>query len=209
MNDRCYIDELAQRYPELASLKVKIKEATDMIVECYKKGGKILLCGNGGSAADAEHISGELLKGFVLKRTPEGEELERLGAVLGDDAKKLQRGIPAIPLTSLTSVLSAFANDVDPVLVYAQLTYALGKAGDVLICLSTSGNSKNVVEAARTASALGISTVALTGETESKLSEICDVTINAPELETFKAQECHLPIYHAICAEVERILFNK
>ena len=209
MNDRYYIDELAQRYPELASLKVKIKEATDMIVECYKKGGKILLCGNGGSAADAEHISGELLKGFVLKRTPEGEELERLGAVLGDDAKKLQRGIPAIPLTSLTSVLSAFANDVDPVLVYAQLTYALGKAGDVLICLSTSGNSKNVVEAARTASALGISTVALTGEAESKLSEICDVTINAPELETFKVQECHLPIYHAICAEAERILFNK
>ena len=209
MNDRYYIDELAQRYPELASLKVKIKEATDMIVECYKKGGKILLCGNGGSAADVEHISGELLKGFVLKRTPEGEELERLGAVLGDDAKKLQRGIPAISLTSLTSVLSAFANDVDPVLVYAQLTYALGKAGDVLICLSTSGNSKNVVEAARTASALGISTVALTGEAESKLSEICDVTINAPELETFKVQECHLPIYHAICAEAERILFNK
>lgn len=209
MNDRCYIDELAERYPELASLKSNIKEATDIIVECYNRGGKVLICGNGGSAADAEHISGELLKGFVLKRTPDGEELKRLEDVLGDDAKKLQRGIPAIPLTSLTSVLSAFANDVDPVLVYAQLVYALGKASDVLVCLSTSGNSKNVVEAARTAAALGISTVALTGESESKLSEICDVTINAPEHETFKVQEYHLPIYHAICAEVERILFDK
>ena len=154
-------------------------------------------------------LTPEIPELVYLLELPEGEELERLGAVLGDDARKLQRGIPAIPLTSLTSVLSAFANDVDPVLVYAQLVYALGKASDVLVCLSTSGNSKNVVEAARTAAALGISTVALTGESESKLSKICDVTINAPEHETFKVQEYHLPIYHAICAEVERILFDK
>ena len=207
MDELNYIDDFAERYPDLGYLSGCILAAVDKMAECYKSGGKILICGNGGSAADAEHISGELLKGFISKRPADGAELEKLDAALGDKAKKLQRGIPAIPLTSLSAALSAFANDVDAELVFAQLTYALGRAGDVLICLSTSGNSKNVVAAAKVAREMGITTVALTGESGGELREICDITLAVPECETYKVQEYHLPIYHAICAELERILF--
>lgn len=204
-----YLDNLTERYPELAPLKEKIGAAIDMIIESYKNGGKVLLCGNGGSAADSEHISGELLKGFMELRRPEGDELAALTEALGEDAVKLQRGVAAVPLTSLSASLSAFANDVDPELVFAQLTYALGKKGDVLICLSTSGNSKNVVKAAKVAKALGIKTIGMSGESGGAFLSICDITVNAPSRETYKVQEYHLPIYHAICAEVERILFVK
>ena len=204
-----YLDNLTERYPELAPLKEKIGAAVDMIIESYKNGGKVLLCGNGGSAADSEHISGELLKGFMELRRPEGDELAALTEALGEDATKLQRGVAAVPLTSLSASLSAFANDVDPELVFAQLTYALGKRGDVLICLSTSGNSKNVVKAAKVAKALGIKTIGMSGESGGAFLSICDITVNAPSRETYKVQEYHLPIYHAICAEVERILFVK
>ena len=204
-----YLDNLTERYPELAPLKEKIGAAIDMIIESYKNGGKVLLCGNGGSAADSEHISGELLKGFMELRRPEGDELAALTEALGEDAVKLQRGVAAVPLTSLSASLSAFANDVDPELVFAQLTYALGKKGDVLICLSTSGNSKNVVKAAKVAKALGIKTIGMSGESGGAFLSICDITVNAPSCETYKVQEYHLPIYHAICAEVERILFIK
>ena len=204
-----YLDDLTERYPELAPLKEKIGAAIDMIIESYKNGGKVLLCGNGGSAADSEHISGELLKGFMELRRPEGDELAALTEALGEDAVKLQRGVAAVPLTSLSASLSAFANDVDPELVFAQLTYALGKKGDVLICLSTSGNSKNVVKAAKVAKALGIKTIGMSGESGGAFLSICDITVNAPSRETYKVQEYHLPIYHAICAEVERILFVK
>ena len=207
MDELNYIDDLAERYPDLGYLSGCILAAVDKMAECYKSGGKILICGNGGSAADAEHISGELLKGFISKRPADGAELEKLDTALGDNAKKLQRGIPAIPLTSLSAALSAFANDVDAELVFAQLTYALGRAGDVLICLSTSGNSKNVVAAAKVAREMGITTVALTGESGGELREICDITLAVPECETYKVQEYHLPIYHTICAELERILF--
>ena len=209
MNDAKYINGLVRRYPELDCVTADICEALGKMLECYRTGGKLLICGNGGSAADSEHISGELLKGFMSKREPEGEELEKLTAALGESAKKLQRGISAIPLTSLTSALSAFANDVEPELVFAQLTYALGKPGDVLICISTSGSSKNVVAAARVARELGITTVALTGKDGGALGTICDVTIAAPATETYRVQEYHLPIYHAICAEFEKMLFQK
>ncbi len=203
-----YIDELCERYAELAALHDVISKATELVVDSYKKGGKILLCGNGGSAADCEHISGELLKGFLSLREPSEGELEKLAEVLGEDAARLQRGIPAVPLTSLSSAISAFANDVDPSLVYAQLVYALGKPADLLICISTSGNAKNVLNAAKVAKALGVSTVALVGKGGGALRDMCDVSIVAPENETFKIQEYHLPIYHAICAQAERILFK-
>lgn len=203
-----YVDELVKRYPALADIKSEVEGAVLALVDTYRKGGKVLIAGNGGSAADAEHISGELLKGFITKRTPDAKELSLLSDALGDDASLLQRGVPAIPLSSLTSSLSAFANDVSPSLVYAQLVYALGKSNDTLICLSTSGNSENVVLAARVARSLGITTVSLTGKSGGKLLEICDVAIKAPEIETFKVQEMHLPIYHAICADVEDILFT-
>ena len=203
-----YIKNMTDRYPALALCEREVALAAEAVVECYNRGGKILLLGNGGSAADAEHISGELLKGFLSKRPVTKAERERLSP-LGDAADKLQRGIPAIPLTSLSSVLSAFANDVDPELVYAQLVFALGRECDLVIGLSTSGNSKNVVAALKTARALGIKSVAMTGETGGELADIADIVIKAPACETYKVQEYHLPIYHAICAEAERIIFEE
>lgn len=205
-----YIDALLERRPELTVCGEDIRKATDMLENCCKNGGKILLCGNGGSAADCEHISGELLKGFLSLRTPDAETLAKLEAAgfTAEEAEKLQGGIPAVPLTSLSAVLSAFANDVDPALVFAQLTYALGGKADVLMGLSTSGNSKNVVAAAKAAKALGIPVIAMTGETGGKLLDICDVTIRVPEKETFLVQEYHLPVYHAICAELEARMFG-
>ena len=150
------------------------------------------------------------MKGFMIKRNPEGEEFERLSSDIGEEfGGRLQRGIPAIPLTSITGTLSAFANDVDPLLVYGQLVYALGKDCDVLFALSTSGNSANVVAAVKVAKSLGIKTVAFTGKSGGKLREISDICICAPETETYKVQEYHLPIYHAICQELEVRLFDK
>ena len=204
-----YVSELVERYAALSPIKADIEAAVEKIIESYKNGGKVLLCGNGGSASDSDHVAGELLKGFLSKRVPVGEELSRLENQLSEDAIKLQRGIPAIPLPQLSGVLSAFANDVDPSLVYAQLVYALGKKGDVLVAFSTSGNSANVVKAAKCARALGIFVISMTGKSGGKLLECSDICLRAPEAETFKIQEYHLPIYHAICAEVEYELFEK
>ncbi len=203
-----YLDNLVMRYPALSICVDSISRAIELSLDCYRSGGKIMLCGNGGSSADCEHIAGELLKGFMTKRPATEKELEKLSETLGaESAMKLQRGIPAVPLTSITGTLSAFANDVDPELVYAQLVFAMGKECDVLYALSTSGNSKNVVEAVKVAKALGIKTVAFTGEKGGKLLELADVTICAPATETYKVQEYHLPIYHAICQVLEDTLF--
>ncbi len=203
-----FVDELTERYAALLPIKADISAAIEKIVESYRAGGKILIAGNGGSASDSDHIAGELIKGFLSKRTPKGEELLSLKAELSEDAEKLQRGICAIPLPQLSGVLSAFANDVDPSLVYAQLTYALGKKGDILIAISTSGNSVNTLKAAKCAKALGLTVISLTGESGGALLSASDICLRAPEKETFKVQEYHLPIYHAICAEVENILFG-
>ena len=167
-----------------------------------------MLCGNGGSAADCEHIAGELLKGFLMKRTPFGEELSALEDQLGSDAALLQRGVCAIPIPSISGAVSAFNNDVDASLTYAQAVYAMGRKGDVVFLLSTSGNSANVVKACKAAKALGITTVAMTGRGGGALGKLADIVISSPESETFKVQEHHLPIYHAICAEVEERLFG-
>ena len=192
-----HIEKLISRIPALAPLASEIEGAVAAICQMHRAGGKLLLCGNGGSAADCEHISGELLKGFLQKREPR----ENVPSVL-------QQGVAAIPLPSLSASLSAFANDVEPSLVYAQLTYALGRPGDVFMGISTSGNSKNVVEAAEVARRLGLVTIALTGASGGKLADICHVTIRVPENETYLVQELHLPVYHAICAEVEERLFG-
>jgi D-sedoheptulose 7-phosphate isomerase len=204
-----YVNELTERYGALKPIECEIEKAVSAVVNSYKNGGKVLLCGNGGSASDCDHVAGELLKGFLMKREPVGEELESLKLALGEDAPKLQRGIPAIPLPQLSGVLSAFANDVDPSLVYAQLVYALGRAGDVLFAFSTSGNSVNVDKAVRCAKALGITVITMTGESGGKIAGYADIAIKAPEKETFKVQEYHLPIYHAICSEAEKSLFGK
>lgn len=189
-----------------------ITKALGMIIATYERGGKLLLCGNGGSAADCEHISGELLKGFMSKRPlAEGVKVnmrERCPKIETELLEKLQSGLAAIPLTSLSSVNSAFANDVDPALVYAQGVIALGKAGDLLIALSTSGNSENVVNAVKVAKAIGMCVVGLSGEGGGELKSLSDVCICAPERETYKVQELHLPIYHYLCEAVERHFFG-
>ena len=191
-----HIEKLINRIPALAPLASEIEGAVAAICQMHRAGGKLLLCGNGGSAADCEHISGELLKGFLQKREPR----ENVPSVL-------QQGVAAIPLPSLSASLSAFANDVEPSLVYAQLTYALGRPGDVFMGISTSGNSKNVVRAAQMAKALGMRSFALTGSRACKLDELCDVVIKVPETETFKVQELHLPVYHFLCAQLEQELY--
>ena len=202
------ISELVSRYPALASCEQDVRAASRELIDCYTRGGKILLCGNGGSCSDCEHVAGELLKGFMKKREPVGDELIALSSELGEDnAARLQRGVPAIPLPSFSGILTAFMNDVDPKLVYAQLVYAMAKKNDVLIAFSTSGNSENVVYAVKAARALGIRIIALTGKTGGKLRELADIVIKAPESETYKIQEYHLPIYHAICSDVEEKLF--
>lgn len=168
-----------------------------------------MLCGNGGSAADAEHITGELLKGFMTKR-PMSEKKKKIFNKFFEnevDSSLLQEGIPAVPLVSLTSGLSAFINDVSPELAYAQMVFAMGKKQDTLVVISTSGNSVNTVKAAQVAKAMGIKTVALVGKDGGKLKEIADIVIIAPANQTYQVQEYHLPIYHAVCAEVERVLF--
>ena len=202
-----YLEKLVDRYPELSGLSDSLESVVGAILFTNTYGGKILLAGNGGSAADCEHISGELLKGFMIDRFTDGEDLEALSYELSDDAKKLQRGLCTIPLPSLSSLITAYSNDVDPSLVFAQLVYSMGKRGDLLILLSTSGNSNNIVKAAKAARALGITVVSLTGRGGGKLAALSDILIDVPETETYRVQEYHLPMYHAICAEVERRLF--
>lgn len=193
--------ELLDRYPCLVECKESIEEALEIIIDTYKNGGKILVCGNGGSAADSEHIVGELMKGFMLKRPVCDERIpEHL-------RKNLQGALPAISLPSQCAVLSAFINDVEPEMMYAQLVLGYANENDLVIGLSTSGNSKNVVNAVELAKCLGIKTLSLTGRNESKLSELSDVTIRVPETETYKVQELHLPVYHYLCSETEKEIF--
>lgn len=194
---------LYERYPALEVCKEDIEKALGLMIDTYQKGGKILICGNGGSASDSEHIVGELLKGFMLKRPVTDERIpEHL-------RKGLQGSLPAISLPSQSAILSAFINDVDPEMMYAQLVYGYAKPEDLVIGLSTSGNSKNVVNALEVAKCVGAKTLALTGERESKMSELSDVTIRVPATETYKVQEYHLPVYHYLCAEVEKTFFDE
>ncbi len=197
------LNELLMRYPALDKCKDEIENALGLIIDTYKNDGKVLVCGNGGSAADSEHIVGELMKGFMLKREVDDERIpEHL-------RKNLQGALPAISLPSQSAILSAFINDVEPDMMYAQLVYGYGRENDLLICLSTSGNSKNCVNAAEAAKCIGVKVLSMTGAKESKLSGLSDCTIKVPETETFKVQEYHLPVYHYLCAMVEKYFFDK
>ena len=205
------LKELLERYPALSCCQTEIEQARDCLIACYAAGGKLLLCGNGGSCADCDHIAGELMKGFLKKR-PLSDELKaamRQNCPLADETLlgKLQGALPAIPLPAFTALNSAFCNDVDPELLYAQPLMSLADSRDVLLAISTSGNSKNVVGAAKVAKALGMTVIGLTGASGGKLREIADIAIIAPEQETFKIQELHLPIYHYLCAAVEEHFF--
>jgi D-sedoheptulose 7-phosphate isomerase len=205
-------DLLFTHYPSLEVCRESVDAAYQLLNNCYRNKGLIMVCGNGGSAADAEHIVGELMKGFKLRRPLTSEQRLLLKSTFPDDgdflSENLQQAIPAISLVSQTSISTAFINDVAPEMVYAQLVMGYGKPGDALIGLSTTGNSKNVVNACKIAKALGIQTVAFTGEKESRLSEICDATIRVPAQEVYRVQEFHLPVYHTLCAMLELDAFG-
>ena len=205
------MSELTDRYPRLAACEGDVTRAIERIVECYENGGKLLLCGNGGSAADCDHIVGELMKGFMKKRRldekSKAQMKENFSKIDDKILSGLQGGLPAISLPSACALNSAFANDEEPELVFAQGVLALGKEGDLLVAISTSGNSSNVVAAAKVARAVGMTVVGLTGQGGGELAKISDVCISVPECETYKVQEMHLPVYHFICARVEERFF--
>ena len=204
------LDMLVERYPVLAPLKGDIYTAYAMLRDCYEAGGKLLLAGNGGSCADAEHIVGELMKGFLKRRPLTAEEralLDDTPDMPAGFADRLQGALPALSLNTHGALLSAYANDVDASMVYAQQVWALGQGGDALLALSTSGNSRNVVNAVHAARAKGLRTLAITGEKESALSALCDVTLRLPSAETYRVQEYTLPVYHALCALLEAAFF--
>lgn len=209
-NTKKILDDLICRYPSLVDNKQDILDAYLLLENAYNSNHKLLVCGNGGSAADSEHIVGELMKCFKKKRAIKPEIDDKLNN-LGDEGRILQNtlegSLEAISLTSHLSLSTAFANDKEPSVVFAQQLYGLGKKNDILLLISTSGNSKNCVLAATLAKAMDIKTIALTGKMESKLSNLCDITIKVPEMETFKIQELHLPIYHCLCAMLEDNFF--
>jgi len=207
-----HLNHLVDRYPKLIVCKEDIMRAYELLESAYKNGRKLLVCGNGGSASDSEHIVGELMKEFKLKRQIYGNQAtalkeidSELGQVLADN---LQGALPAISLTGHSALQTAYMNDAVPELVFAQQVNGYGKPGDVFLGISTSGNSKNVLYAAVTAKAKGLKVIGLTGAKESKLMKFADVCIRVPETETYKIQELHLPVYHCLCLMLEQKYFG-
>ncbi len=205
--------DLTKKYPALEVCVPELQAAFHLLRDSYQNGGKLLICGNGGSAADSEHIVGELMKGFWLRRPIPDADRQKLveafperGEILAD---RLQGALPAISLVSQSSLISAFANDVDPEMIFAQQVYGYGRPGDVVLGISTSGNSGNVLQALQVGQALGLKTVGLTGETGGKMASVCDVTICAPYQATAEVQEAHLALYHALCGLLEEAFFDK
>ncbi len=194
------IELLLENYPQLAPCVSDIEAAFAMLRDCYAGGNKVLLCGNGGSASDADHISGELLKGFQSKRPLTAEQIEAFGPEL---AASLQQSLPAIPLTSFAALSTAYTNDVTAEHIYAQLTLGLGNPGDVLWGLSTSGNAVNVGHALKVGRGKGMPTLWMSGASGGAMKALCDVCICVPSSETFRIQEYHLPIYHVLCLMLE------
>lgn len=197
------LNELIDRYPMLENCRQDMEAVFRDLMGVFSAGGKVLICGNGGSAADADHWSAELLKTFVKKRPLPGTDVERLGPPL---AANLQRGLPAIPLSGFIALNSAYANDCDAEYAYAQLTYALGKPSDALIGISTSGNARNVCHALSVARAMGLSTIGLSGQSGGAMKPLCDVCICVPCTETYLVQELHLPVYHTLSIMLEEAL---
>lgn len=208
-----HVDSLIARYPELAVCQDDIVGSYKILEEAYANGRKLLVCGNGGSAADSEHVVGELMKEFKLKRKVFANQADAMKAIDpemgGYLADNLQGALPAIALTGHSALSTAFMNDSESVLVFAQQVNGYGKAGDVLLGISTSGNSKNVIYAAITAKARGLKVIGLTGEKESRLSKLADCCIQVPETETYKVQEMHLPVYHCLCMMLEEKFFGE
>ncbi|MDD3139567.1 MAG: SIS domain-containing protein [Lachnospiraceae bacterium] len=207
-----HIDLLLKRYPALKSIEKDIIEAYFVMEECYLNDGKLLIAGNGGSAADAEHIAGELMKRFNTPRPVScefAEKLKKIDPVRGDNlSKNLECSLMAIPLVAHEALTTAYINDVDGLGVFAQQLFGFGRKGDVFLGISTSGNSKNVMSATVVARALGIKVIGLTGAKGGELEDVSDVCIKAPENETYMIQEYHLPIYHCLCLMLEDRFFG-
>ena len=207
-----FVKAFFERHEDLVCIREEILKAAQLWTSVLGNGGKILLCGNGGSCADCDHIAGELLKGFLLKRPVSKEFQEKLslyGEYGVEVGSKLQHGLPAISLCTHSAPISAFANDVDGDLVFAQQVFAYGNPGDILVGISTSGNSKNVSAAMMVANAKGLHTMALAGRDGGKIGQLAEIAVIAPEQETYLIQEYHLAIYHLLCAMVEYELFEQ
>lgn len=208
-----HIDLLIERYPVLADIRQDIIDTYLIMEECYLNGGKLLIAGNGGSAADSEHIAGELMKRFKIPRPVSDDFAQKLQAVDSERGKnladKLECALMAIPLVAHESLTTAYMNDVDGDEVFAQQLFGFGRPGDVFLGITTSGNSKNVLSATVVARALGMKVVGLTGGTGGELAEVADATVVVPEKETYMIQELHLPIYHCWCLMLEDKFFGK
>lgn len=207
------VETLLRRYPTLAPCAGKIVEAYTLLRDSVGQGGTVFVCGNGGSHADADHIIGELSKGFLSKRNVPAEVIGRISENLGEDASALcaglQMGMRAMLLSAHPALSSAYANDVDPLMCYAQQLFVMGRRGDVVIGLSTSGNAENIQNVFKVAGGLGVKRILFTGNRHGKCERYADCVIDVPESETYKIQELHLPTYHAICIMLEEYFYGK
>lgn len=212
-NVQKHLELFCERYPTLVPIKEDILNTYTILEECYKNGGKLLIAGNGGSAADAEHIVGELMKKFKISRpVPEtlAEKFEIIDPVIGKQlANDLEQGLMAIPLVAHEALTTAYLNDVGSLSVYAQQLYGYGRPGDVFLGISTSGNSQNILYATVLAKAIGMKTIGLTGRAGGNMSKLADITIRVPADETYMIQELHLPVYHCLCLMLEEYFFGR
>lgn len=206
------VDQLCERYPTLTTVKPAIEAACNQLIACYENGGKVLVCGNGGSCSDSDHIVGELMKSFELKRPIKSTIQEKLAIIDPERgsylASHLQQGLPAISLTAHTALTTAVANDIDGEVIFAQQVIGYGQPDDILIGISSSGNSQNVLDACMVAKAMNLKVIGLTGETGGKMKPLCDILVNVPGRRTFMVQELHLPVYHVLCLAVEHHFFG-
>jgi D-sedoheptulose 7-phosphate isomerase len=207
-----HLKELVERYPQLSGVENEIAKAANCLIKCFQQGGKLLICGNGGSCSDSDHIVGELMKGFEQKRRLTRDMKNELLAIDPERGKylseMLQQGLPAISLTAHSALITAVANDTDCDLIYAQQVTGYGNKGDVLIGISTSGNSQNIIDAIITAKAKGMTVIGLTGENGGKMRSYCDFLINVPGTRTAFVQELHFPVYHVLCMIIENSFFG-
>lgn len=208
-----HLEVLLERYPQIETCRNDIEKAYLILEKCYENDHKLLIAGNGGSAADSEHIAGELMKRFKVPRPVTSnfaEKLKAIDPVRGENlAKNLERGLMSIPLVAHEALTTAYINDVDGLGVFAQQLYGFGRPGDVFLGISTSGNSKNVMSATVVARALGIKVIGLTGAKGGELANVSDVAIKVPETETYMIQELHLPVYHCLCSMLEDRFFGE
>lgn len=207
-NSNSFDEALLKRFPQLEACKISVLQALDLLVECFKNGGKLLAMGNGGSSADAEHLCAELVKGFLQQRQLHEEEKKLFSHEAPIVPAMLQNGLPAMSLGVAHSFITAFLNDVHPEYIFAQQIWVHGRPNDVVFAFSTSGKSKNIVLGLKIAKAKGLKTVLLTGSIPSMCSGLADISIHVPEVESHRIQELHLPIYHYLCIELEKFFFD-